>query len=307
MKYTDPSGDYVHLIIGAAIGGVVNWAMHGAQFNAQGLGYFAIGAVTGALAAGIGAGVGAALAGTTAAGGGFAAGFWGSSTLSSTGFIAGAAAGSAAGFAGGFTSGFSNAMLGQQGFHTAWHSALKEGGIAGLSGGIIGGVAGGIQSALKGGGFFESGTISTIRVEHEIAKIQQDGMWDCLPACGESISGIPQSDIRGWFGDNGAIENNVFGSKFGEVRGRMFGIRGPGSFTQSSVFSDFKSGADVIFSSGVENGISNHANVLRSATRQVVDFTRSATRTSFRFVVMDPARGGFFRFDPMNSILMIWQ
>ena len=45
LKYTDPSGDFWNLIIGAAIGGVFNWASHGFQLNAKGLGYFATGAV----------------------------------------------------------------------------------------------------------------------------------------------------------------------------------------------------------------------------------------------------------------------
>ncbi len=63
LKYTDPSGDFWNLIIGAAIGGVFNWASHGFQLNAKGLGYFATGAVAGAVGAGLASGVNVAMAG----------------------------------------------------------------------------------------------------------------------------------------------------------------------------------------------------------------------------------------------------
>jgi len=49
LKYTDPSGEWIHLVFGAAIGGVVNWLANGAQFNAAGLGHFGIGALAGGL------------------------------------------------------------------------------------------------------------------------------------------------------------------------------------------------------------------------------------------------------------------
>jgi RHS repeat-associated protein len=47
LKYTDPSGEWIHLLIGAVVGGVINWAVNGCQFNAAGLGYFGTGAASG--------------------------------------------------------------------------------------------------------------------------------------------------------------------------------------------------------------------------------------------------------------------
>ncbi|PKP51547.1 MAG: type IV secretion protein Rhs, partial [Bacteroidetes bacterium HGW-Bacteroidetes-1] len=47
LKYSDPDGEWVHLVVGAAIGGVFNWLSNGAQFNAKGLGYFGVGALAG--------------------------------------------------------------------------------------------------------------------------------------------------------------------------------------------------------------------------------------------------------------------
>ena len=52
LKYTDPSGEFWNLIIGAAIGGVFNWITHGCQFNAKGLGYFTTGALAGSVGVG---------------------------------------------------------------------------------------------------------------------------------------------------------------------------------------------------------------------------------------------------------------
>jgi len=104
LKYTDPSGDFWNLIIGAAIGGVFNWASHGFQLNAKGLGYFATGAVAGAVGAGLASGVNVAMAG-----GNFWTGAAGlAKGIASTGFLAGAASGASAGFADGFILGTGN-------------------------------------------------------------------------------------------------------------------------------------------------------------------------------------------------------
>ncbi len=141
LRYTDPSGEWIHLAIGAFIGGVVNWAAHGAQFTWEGLGYFGIGAAAGALGAGIGMGVNVGIVG-----GSFGAGFMGTATVSSTGFIAGAATGASGGFAGGFLNGFGNATMEGQNIGTMLVSGLKEGGIGAAFGAVFGGITGGIHA-----------------------------------------------------------------------------------------------------------------------------------------------------------------
>ena len=78
LKYTDPDGEFIHILIGAAIGGIVNLtvkAVNG-QINSWGDGFsaFGIGAAAGAVGAATG-GVAFALAGGAAGGaGGFIAG-----------------------------------------------------------------------------------------------------------------------------------------------------------------------------------------------------------------------------------------
>ncbi len=80
LKYTDPSGEWIWIVVAAVVGGVVNWAVHGAQFNMEGLKAFGIGAAAGTIGALTG---GAAFAGAGGAAGGIG------------GFIAGAAGGAA--------------------------------------------------------------------------------------------------------------------------------------------------------------------------------------------------------------------
>jgi RHS repeat-associated protein len=50
FKYSDPSGEWIHILIGAIIGGVFNWVAHGARFDMEGLKAFGIGALAGGLA-----------------------------------------------------------------------------------------------------------------------------------------------------------------------------------------------------------------------------------------------------------------
>ena len=54
LKYTDPDGEWIHIVIGALVGGIVNWAAHGCDFTWDGLGYFGVGALAGAATAATG-------------------------------------------------------------------------------------------------------------------------------------------------------------------------------------------------------------------------------------------------------------
>lgn len=137
---TDPDGEFFHLIAGAAIGGVANWAFNGFQLNTEGLGYFAVGAASGALAAGVGAGVTNMIAGKA-----FSAGFVGGSNFVPVGFNAGFTVGAASGATSGFTTGFGNSMI--QG--NSFGESLSAGGSGALSGGLSGGLIGGAFSTYN--------------------------------------------------------------------------------------------------------------------------------------------------------------
>jgi uncharacterized protein (TIGR02594 family) len=141
LKFTDPSGEWIHILMGAIIGGVINWATNGFQFNAAGLGYFAVGAVAGALGAGIGAGVGGLVSGA----GHFSFGVASSLSVGGMGALGGAAIGAGAGLVSGFVTGFGNALVGQENIG----NALKLGVTSAAWGAAIGGVTGAIGGAIR--------------------------------------------------------------------------------------------------------------------------------------------------------------
>ena len=51
LIYVDENGEFWHIIIGALVGGVINWVSNGCQFTWEGLSYFGVGAAAGALTA----------------------------------------------------------------------------------------------------------------------------------------------------------------------------------------------------------------------------------------------------------------
>ena len=142
LKYTDPSGEFWNLIIGGVIGGVFNWASHGFQFNAKGLGYFFVGSVAGSVTAGVASGVNVAVAG-----GNFWAGAAGMANgISSTGFFAGAITGASSGFAGGLLSGFGNSLVDGHSIGNSLKCGLALGGVSALMSGFTAGVLGGFDA-----------------------------------------------------------------------------------------------------------------------------------------------------------------
>ncbi len=154
LMYTDPTGEWIHLVVGGIFGGIANLAAnHDNVHNFwQGLGYFSIGGLAGSAGAGIGSGVNSMFL----AGGSFGAGFLGTSTAGvATGFWAGAVSAGASGFAGGFAGGFGNGLMQKQNFGDAIWSGTKAGIIAGTSGFVIGGLTGGIDAAIKGKTFWK--------------------------------------------------------------------------------------------------------------------------------------------------------
>lgn len=196
LKYTDPSGEFWNLIIGAAIGGIFNWASHGFQLNAKGLGYFATGAVAGAVGAELASGVNVAMAG-----GNFWTGAAGlAKGIASTGFLAGAASGASAGFAGGFISGAGNSWVGGSSFGKGLLAGLGSGGLGTLEGGIAGGLIGGLDALDKGTSFWTGNT-----------SIEITGAYAC-PNCNSSGFNLNEKTVTGKY--VGEFEGvNVFETK----------------------------------------------------------------------------------------------
>ncbi len=136
LKYTDPDGEWIQILIGAVIGGVTNLACNWGRIDTfgEGLAYFGIGAAAGAL--------GAATCGA-------AAGVFGT-----VGFAGASLTGAAGGFASGFTAGAGNAWMQGSNFGQGLWAGVKSGGKGAAMGGLTSGVMGGITAVRHGGNFW---------------------------------------------------------------------------------------------------------------------------------------------------------
>ena len=147
LKYTDPSGEFWHIVIGAAIGGVANLVSgivtHKIDNVGKGFAYFGIGALAGAASAATCGGISSAMAGT-----GFAAGFTGSATAATATscFASGALIGGAGGAISGSVTGFGNTLLDGGSFAQAIGQLHLQSLIGAASGAVVGGVAGGADA-----------------------------------------------------------------------------------------------------------------------------------------------------------------
>jgi len=162
LKYTDPSGEFWHIIVGAIIGGVVNWATNGHEFSWKGFGYFNIGALAGGASAALGGGMSSALAG-----GSFWAGAGGTSAAMSvsSSFASGAIIGSVTGAASGTIIESGNAWMKGASFGQGLLSGFIGGNIGGFVGGLVGGTIGGIEAVRNHGNFWTGRGITVDNIE----------------------------------------------------------------------------------------------------------------------------------------------
>ncbi|GAB4278065.1 MAG: hypothetical protein Kow0068_01520 [Marinilabiliales bacterium] len=137
LKFIDPSGEFIWMavIVGALIGGGINWVTHSANANVwEQIGYFTVGAIAGALSTTVGVSVGALVQGGT-----IASGLSGSTSVYAGG-----------GFLGGFSTGFvgntiietGNAMLENRKMEDKF---LMKSFITGLFGGTLTGTLASFQ------------------------------------------------------------------------------------------------------------------------------------------------------------------
>lgn len=137
LKYTDPSGNVIPLLVAAAIvGGGTNLFMNMDKVNnfGQGLGYFAVGAAASVVGAAAGG-----MAGNLVAGGAF-----------NTGVVSGAAGGAL----GGFVGGTGNSLVGGNYLGESLITGLQTGAAGAVSGGIMSGIVNGLNANAEGYNFF---------------------------------------------------------------------------------------------------------------------------------------------------------
>ncbi|WP_255493694.1 RHS repeat domain-containing protein [Capnocytophaga sp. oral taxon 902] len=168
LVYVDENGEFFHLIIGAVVGGILNWAFNGARLDAKGLGYFAVGAVAGAVGAGIGSGVSASLAGGT-----FAGGFMSGTAVSSSLFSS-FASGFSAGFSSGFISGAGNSWINGNSFLQGIYSGVNMGTTSGFIGGAINVSFSGIRNLRQLRAFRKGNSLLGINDSNEAVPMTDD-------------------------------------------------------------------------------------------------------------------------------------
>ncbi|TLU98952.1 FG-GAP-like repeat-containing protein [Dyadobacter luticola] len=202
LVYTDPDGEWVHIVIGAAVGGVVNLGLKAFQGKIHSF-------KDGAIAFGIGAAAGA----VTAATGGAATSALG---LSAASFTGGAVAGATGAATGGLIQGLGNAAY----FHDSY--SVKDWAIGVGVGGLAGGVLGGLDAAGHGKNFwtgapkasgaglfsFNNGSMLTSQGRSR----SQTGQW-------QNVGGGDLTFVNAELGD-GSIANSFGGVKSGEVVGQ---------------------------------------------------------------------------------------
>ena len=144
LKYTDPDGEWIHILVGAIIGSVVGTLTANIKSIENGDNFWKM--QWKGLAAGI---VGGAVGAATAATGGAAAAHFGA-----TGFAAGAATGAATGAVGGALGGASNAWLNGANFRDGMMAGMQGLWAGAATGLVTGGISGGIDAIRHGGNFW---------------------------------------------------------------------------------------------------------------------------------------------------------
>ena len=240
LKYTDPDGEFWHLVIGAAVGGTINlltnWMCGNVDNFGQGLAYFGIGALAGGLSAGVGGGMGVAYCGES-----FAAGFLGTTVAaapSALGFAGGLCVGGSAGLTTGFILGSGNKWMQGESFSDGLLYGLNSGICHGVIGGVSYGIVGAIGAGLKGNNWYDGSKDYDINlVNRNMPKVQQVSEKNCIAAVGESTSakdgtGFSQSQIRTLTGKGEdeslfdydtmeAYRKAVGGGKYAKIAGEM--------------------------------------------------------------------------------------
>jgi hypothetical protein len=316
LVYTDPSGEWLHLIAGAVIGGITNLMMNANNIHNfwQGLGYFGVGAASGALGAGVGAGISSAIAG-----GSFGAGFVGSSAAmtATSSFISGAAIGGGAGFSAGFVSGLGNGLMNGQKFDKALGQGTVYGLIGGGSGALLGGIAGGIDAARDDRRFWDGATVTKrYAADVSIVPVKQEGLNNCLPASGESVNkslggNITQNDFRAKAGGDPNLNpineeyfwKDIYVNETGHTV-KSYSAQNYGRFGAGQIAPELNSGGRVAVTIyGAEN--IEHSVVVKSVYFQTVTKVNGTATRTWMFRVMDPATGGF-RNIPQNKLINVF-
>ena len=309
LKYTDPDGEWAHLVIGALVGGVGNLlsGLLSGKIDTfgEGLAYFGIGAVAGALSAGVGAGVSSLIGGGT-----FNAGFWGTTAAKTavSSFASGSVIGASSGLTGGFVTGAGNSWMQGANLGQGLWAGIKAGGIGILGGAIGGGLAGGIDAILHGRDFLSGDVVIKNSRAYPSGPdyMQQPNSGDCAIKSGKVIYDydneipISSSQIRQDLGlpCKGGVSDVDYWNAFGEQYG--YDITQTSTLTENVAspstaygIGSFNDGAHVALSNSQNGTDITHTVLIRETeTRFHTTWGKGAhVKMSYRFWVQNPTTG----------------
>jgi hypothetical protein len=299
LIYSDPDGEWIHLLIGAIIGGVMNVISNYGKIDNfwEGLGYFGVGAAAGALGAGVGGGVSSVIAG-----GSFGAGFMGTAAAATatSSFFTGAAIGGASGFSSGLVNGVGNGFLDGQNLGQALESGLKQGLKSGVTGGFSKGITSGIDALKDGRRFFDGATVQkTVQYDGHLPYVQQQGDYNCGPASAESASGraVTQQQFRAALGGNpnqDGVGPRRLWNEFTRQTGRANADLGPGLNTQNILTRLQNQGGNLAINLRVTTNM-GHSVLVNRITEKVVTKISGKVTSKLLLYVMDPQKGQYFQ------------
>jgi RHS repeat-associated protein len=299
LIYSDPDGEWIHLLIGAIIGGVMNVVTNYGKIDNfwEGLGYFGVGAAAGALGAGVGGGVSSVIAG-----GSFGAGFMGTAAAATatSSFFTGAAIGGAGGFSSGLVNGVGNGLLDGQNVGQALESGLIQGLKSGVTGAFQKGITSGIKAAFDGRRFFDGATVQkTVQYDGHLPYVPQKGDLNCLPATGESASNrtITQEQFRAALGGdpnkNGILDTDMWREFSTQTNRQVNGIAG-GMDVQNMLTRLQNQGGTLALNLRATADM-GHSVLVNRITEKVVTKISGKVTTKLLLYVMDPAKGQYIR------------
>lgn len=317
LKYSDPSGEFWHIVIGAAIGGTIA-AIQGGNF-----GDIMKGVIVGAVAGYVGGGVSSLAAGGSFMSGTVASGFW-----------AGAFSGSAGGLAGAFAGSATNTWLSGGSFNDGLGAGTTAAPMGIITGGLMGGVSGGLK-ALQGeadfwtgksnykvlgynnqvnpitGKYDFSGTNWNVEAELELEFSRQTRNLTCTYHCKRSVDwfflggGEDQSINTGWFNraDLGGVNDSNITTLY---RSAGYSVEEFNLTLSESDFVNWSVGQmnnNRIVQVGWQPDSSQkvyHASLISKIEKHIKN-------GSYRYTLMDPARWGNFSFGSLKYTFSVWR
>ena len=317
LKYTDPDGEWVHLVVAGLIGGIANWLANGAEYSWNGLAYFGIGAAAGALGAGVGSGVSSLIGG-----GSFGAGFVGSAAAKTaiTSFASGAVIGGSSGLTQGFVLGSGNGWINGSSFKGGLGLGVQAGLMGLLSGGLVGGVAGGIDAWRDGRRFFSGDYVKSVSRNYPTGLDYSQIGDDCAITTGKTIYdydhdvNISCDQISASCNNNvrGVVQDANYWERFGnqydyEIKqlSRLYNSKSP-SPSVPSLIDDFNKGSHVVLSLSEDGSELTHTVLVREIeTRLHMTWGKNASWSFVNKIWYQDPRIGYIYNNPITSVSRI--